>query len=92
MLGGTAEAPQRISVGLRLTDAERRRWLENAEIFEGLKRDASLTAAEVERINGFAQFLRQSGFRIDRQERQDIKVDTDDAPVIERPFSFWNRW
>lgn len=92
VLGGTAEAPQRISVGLRLTDAERRRWLENAEIFEGLKRDASLTAAEVERINGFAQFLRQSGFRIDRQERQDIKVDTDDAPVIERPLSYWNQW
>jgi hypothetical protein len=92
VLGGTAEKPQRISVGLRLTDAERGRWLENAAIFEGLKREAALTTAEVERINGFAQFLRQSGFRIDRQERQDIKVDTDDAPVIERQNSFWNRW
>ena len=92
VLGGTSETPQRISVGLRLTDAERRRWLENAAIFEGLKQDAALTAAEVERINGFAQFLRQSGFRIDRQERQDVKVDTDEAPVIERWNSYWNRW
>ena len=92
VLGGTADAPQRISVGLQLTEAERRRWLENAAIFQGLKQDAALTTAEVERINGFAQFLRQSGFRIDRQERQDIKVDTDEAPVIERQNSFWNRW
>ncbi|MDG2022391.1 MAG: CsgG/HfaB family protein [Phycisphaerales bacterium] len=92
VLGGTAETPQRISVGLRLTDAERRRWLENAAIFEGLKEDAALTTAEVERINGFAQFLRQSGYRVDREERQDIKVDTDEAPVIERWNSYWNRW
>ena len=92
VLQGTEAAPQRISVGLRLDDAERRRWVENAAIFEGLKRDAALTAAEVARIRGFAQFLRQSGFRIDQRRDESIQVDTDEAPVIEQWNSFWNRW
>ena len=92
VLQGTESAPQRISVGLRLDDEERRRWVENATIFEGLKRDAALTAAEVARIRGFAQFLRQSGFRIDQRRDESIRVDTDQAPVIEQWNSFWNRW
>ncbi len=92
VLQGTESAPQRISVGLRLDDEERRRWVENAAIFEGLKRDAALTAAEVARIRGFAQFLRQSGFKIDQRRDESIKVDTDQAPVIEQWNSFWNRW
>ena len=92
VLQGTESAPQRISVGLRLDDEERRRWVENASIFEGLKRDAALTAAEVARIRGFAQFLRQSGYRIDQKRDESIRVDTDEAPVIEQWNSFWNRW
>ena len=92
VLQGTESTPQRISVGLRLDDEERRRWIENAAIFEGLKRDAALTAAEVAQIRGFAQFLRQSGFRIDRRRDESIRVDTDQAPVIEQWNSFWNRW
>jgi hypothetical protein len=92
VLQGTESAPQRISVGLRLDDEERRRWVENASIFEGLKRDAALTAAEVAQIRGFAQFLRQSGYRIDQRRDESIRVDTDEAPVIEQWNSFWNRW
>lgn len=92
VLQGTEATPQRITVGLRLDEAERRRWIENAAIFEGLKRDAALTSAEVARIRGFAQFLRQSGFRIDQRRDESIRVDTDEAPVIEQWNSFWNRW
>ena len=32
------------------------------------------------------------GFRIDRRRDESIRVDTDQAPVIEQWNSFWNRW
>ena len=90
-MGNPEATPQRLQVALRITDADRRRWLENASFFENLKAGAKLTDAQVKEIEGFAAFLRRSGLRIDRRSNTDVKVDTDEAPQIQQWNSFWNR-
>ena len=74
-----------------MTDQERARWLENAAFFQKLKVGAMLTEAQVDVMKGLATYLSQSGFRIDRRANEDVQVDTNQAPVIDRSTSFWNR-
>ena len=53
-----------------------------------LKKNQQLTDAQAEQIRGYAQMLRQSGFRVDQKsdikvdKKSDIKVDTKDAPTV----------
>lgn len=91
VLGNSEASPQVLQISLRLTDSERNRWLENAKFFERLKIGAQLTDAEVQRIEGIAQYFRQSGFRVDRRSTSDVKVDTKEAPVLQQWNSIWNR-
>ena len=89
--GATQADPQSLRVSLRMTDQERARWLENAAFFQKLKVGAMLTEAQVDVMKGLATYLSQSGFRIDRRANEDVQVDTNQAPVIDRSTSFWNR-
>ena len=81
-----------LQVGLRLAKDARDRYLENARAIEGLKAGAALTAAQVSAIEGFATFLGQSGYRIDRRESRSIDIDSDQVPEVMQWNSFWNRW
>ena len=89
--GATQAEPQSLRVSLRMTDQERARWLENAAFFQKLKVGAILTDAQVKVMEGLAAYLSQSGFRIDRRTSDEVKVDTNEAPIIDRSTSFWNR-
>jgi hypothetical protein len=48
-----------------MTDEGLARWKGQAAFIEGLKANAKLTDADVEKTKGFAQMLRQSGFKVD---------------------------
>ena len=84
--------PQVIRAGLQLDAETRDRYLSNAVAIEGLKEGAALTAAQVEAIRGFATFLQQSGYRIDRRSDDSIKIDSDQVPQVMQQNSFWSRW
>lgn len=55
---------QPLRISMRPTGEFRRELLEAATFFEGLKRDAKLTDAQVEIYKGFAEFLRNSGINL----------------------------
>jgi len=76
----TINAREGLNLVVRLspTDEERKRFQEDALFLENLRTGRALTDAEVERIEGMAQMLRQSGYR------WDITVDTDEALRIEQ--------
>ncbi len=63
---------QTLHVSMELTDAAFARWKEATAFMNDLKNGAKLTDAQVKVLEGQAQMLRQSGF----------KVDTKDAPQI----------
>ena len=63
---------QTLHVSLELTEAAFARWKNATAFMNSLKNGAKLTDAEVTVLEGQAQMLRQSGF----------KVDTKDAPQI----------
>ena len=92
VLGNDREDPQVLAVGLRLDREARDRYLENAKAIEGLKAGAALTAAQVLAIEGFATFLGQSGYRIDRRESRSVDIESDQVPEVMQWNSFWNRW
>jgi hypothetical protein len=91
VLDAPKSSPQSLRVSLRMTDEERARWLENAAIFQKLKIGSTLTEAQVNVMKGLATYLSQSGYRIDRRANEDVKVDTNQAPIIEQRNSFWNQ-
>ena len=90
--GGKKDDPQVIRAGLQLDGKTRDQYLANAAAMEGLKQGAALTAAQVEAINGFATFLQQSGYRIDRRSDDSINIDSDQVPEVMQRNSFWSRW
>ncbi|MCP4835343.1 MAG: PEGA domain-containing protein [Phycisphaera sp.] len=92
VLGNERDDPQMLTVGLRLAKEARDRYLENAKVVEGLKAGAALTAAQVSAIEGFAKFLGQSGYRVDRRESRSIDIESDQVPEVMQWNSFWNRW
>lgn len=74
-----------LNMTMHLTDEGRRKWLENTRLFNSLKLQAELTDAEVERVRGLAQMLRQSGYKVD------IKIDTDEGVTIQKNQSLMNQ-
>ena len=90
--GASRDEPQVIRVGLRLDEAARTRYLENAKVVQDLEVGAALTAAQVAAIEGFARFLEQSGYRIDRRESRNLDIESDEVPEVLQWNSFWNRW
>jgi hypothetical protein len=72
-----------LNVSMQLDEEGLRRWRENTAIFNQMKKDAILTAAEADRIRGAAQMLRQSGIRVNIDSNEDIKVDTKEPVRIE---------
>lgn len=71
-----------LNVDLTLSNEGRNRWMEMAAFFSKLKREERMASAQEEAIRGYAQFLRQSGIRIDR--RSDVKINTDQAPTVQQ--------
>lgn len=58
---------QLLEVSLQMTEAGYQRWKDNTGFLQNLEKDRKLTEAEVKVLEGKAQLLRQSGFRIDLQ-------------------------
>ncbi len=75
----------KLSMTMQLTDKARAKWQEDTLFLDTLKRRAELTDAEVERIRGVAQMLRQSGYKVD------IKVDTDEGIKVKQNQSLFNQ-
>lgn len=71
---------QKLKVALQMTDAGYQRWKDNTAFLDSLDRGRKLTDAEVKRIEGEAQRLRQSGSKVDI--KKDIKVDTKEGLKI----------
>ena len=92
VMGNDREDPQVLQIGLRLSEGARDRYLENAGVIEDLKTGAALTDAQVAAIEGFAKFLAQSGYRVDRSESRSVDIDSDQVPEVMQWNSFWNRW
>ena len=74
-------------IPMRATPEGLRRWKEMSEFFQALKKDQQLTEAQVKVLEGYAEFFRNSKHSI--EQKTDIKVDTNQAPVFENN-SFWS--
>jgi hypothetical protein len=79
---------QELNIALVMTERGRQKWLQNAAIFDAMKQSNKLTDANIEAIRGFAQMLRQSGYKVDT--KSDITVNTEEGLKIEQKNqSFW---
>jgi hypothetical protein len=74
-----------LNMVMQLSPAGLQRWRENSQTFNALLRNTKLNDAEVERIRGEAQMLRQSGYKVD------IKVDTDENVTIQKNQSMMSQ-
>ena len=74
-----------LNITMQLNDAGHARWKENTATYNQLIKQAKLNDAEVEKLRGEAQKLRQSGFKID------YKVDTDEGITIKKNQSIMNQ-
>ncbi len=79
----TGEAGQKVVLMLRMTDAERLRWKEDAAFLESLAARAkasdsraTLLGAEAEKLRGMAEMFRQSGFKIKADSLPETKVQS----------------
>lgn len=72
---------QKLKVALQMSDAGYARWKDNTAFLQKLKNGEKLTDAGVKAIEGAAQMLRQSGYKVDVKEdvnldvKGDVKVD-----------------
>lgn len=68
---------QKFSVAMQMSEAGYARWKDNTTFLFGLKTGKKLTDATVKAIEGFAQLLRQSGYRVDTRTdfKGDVKAD-----------------
>ena len=64
---------QKFNVALQMSDAGYARWKDNTTFLFGLKTGEKMTDAVVKVAEGFAQTLRQSGYRVDT--RTDVKAN-----------------
>ncbi len=64
---------QKFKVALQMSDAGYKRWMETTAFLFALKTGEKLTDGTVKMMEGFAQTLRQSGYRVDT--KTDIKAD-----------------
>jgi urease gamma subunit len=65
---------QRLHVAMQMTEAGLARWAEATAFMNNLKNQAKLTDAEVKVLEGQAQMLRQSGFKVDTKDAPQIKI------------------
>ena len=65
---------QQLKVAIQMSEAGYGRWKDNQTFLLGLETGRKLTDAAVTVAEGFAQTLRQSGYRVDT--RMDAKIDT----------------
>ena len=59
---------QNLRVGLQLSDAGYTRWADTTAFLAGLDANRKLTDAEVKRIEGIAEFFKNSHYRVDTKE------------------------
>lgn len=59
---------QKLIVALQMSEAGYQRWKDNTAFLESMEAGRKLTDAEVKRIEGEAQMLRQSGYKVDTDE------------------------
>lgn len=64
---------QKFHVALQMSEEGYRRWKDNTEFLFKLETGQKLTEAGAKMMEGFAQFLRESRYRIDH--RSDVKAD-----------------
>lgn len=64
---------QKLNVALQMSEAGYARWQNNTTFLLGIETGKKLTDATVKAIEGFAQLLRQSGYRVDT--KTDVKAD-----------------
>lgn len=64
---------QKFRVALQMSDAGYDRWMKSTAFLFGLKTAEKMTDGTVKMMEGFAQTLRQSGFRVDA--KTDVKAD-----------------
>ena len=70
---------QTLRIDLHMTDKEYLRWKDMIAFMETLKIGAKLTDAQAEAVRGYAQMLRQSGFK--------VNIDSDLKGVVK--YSIW---
>lgn len=68
-------AGQKLKVALQMSEAGYSRWTKSTAFLFGLKTGEKLTDGTVKMMEGFAQTLRQSGYRVDT--RADLKANVD---------------
>ncbi len=74
-----------LNIAMQLSPEGLRRWREKTAVFNELLQQTRLNDAEVERVRGEAQMLRQSGYKVD------IKMDTDEGLTIKKNQSMMNQ-
>ena len=70
-------AGQKLKVALQMSEAGYQRWKDNTAFLQDLENGKKLTDAEVKVLEGKAQMLRQSGYKVDVKYdvKSDVKVD-----------------
>jgi hypothetical protein len=63
---------QKLNVALQMSDAGYARWKETTDFLATIDNNRKLTDAEVNRINGIAEFFKNSHYRVDTKEN--VKV------------------
>lgn len=76
-------------IDLQLTDESIARWQDMTAFLQALVIGQKLTDAQVEVLQGYAQMLRQSGFKVD--QKTDIKVDAKALPDVHKHQSIWSQ-
>jgi hypothetical protein len=64
---------QKFNIALQMSDAGYARWKDNTVFLYHLENGKKLTQGTVDMMDGFAQTLRQSGYRVD--SKTDVKAD-----------------
>lgn len=80
---------QKLKVALQMSDAGYQRWKDNIAFLASVENGKKLTDAEVKVLEGKAQMLRQSGYKVDVKE--DIKVDTKEGVKVYQSQSIFSQ-
>lgn len=85
------EPNQTLTLPLSLTQEARNRWKSDMFFIESMKDRAKksdsermLVEAEVDRIRGIAEMYRKSGYNIQIDRKEDVKIDAKNLPEIKR--------
>ena len=83
------EGQSPLKVALQMSDAGYQRWKDNIAFLASVENGKKLTDAEVKVLEGKAQMLRQSGYKVDVKE--DIKVDTKEGVKVYQSQSLFSQ-